>query len=113
VSPVVELLLIVVLLVAALAWVLIYFFALEARLQRGVGNIFGVTIGKSRLVERRINAQTQFSVSGWRIAAPRSGCMFDLFIWFVGGVIRLVVIGVPVGAMLIGAVYLAYLVTRP
>jgi hypothetical protein len=55
-----------------------------------------------------------FYVSGWRIAAPQSaGCMFDMFVWFLGGVIRLLVIGVPIAALLLPAVDLAYLVTRP
>jgi hypothetical protein len=114
VSPVAELALIVVLLIAALAWVLIYFFGIERWLQRHIGNIFGVTIGKTRLMERRQDAHTQFYVSGWKITAPRSaGCMFEIFIWFVGGMVRLVVIGIPVAALLGTAVYLAYLVTRP
>jgi hypothetical protein len=67
-----ELALIVVLLVAALAWVLIYFFGIERWLQRHIGNVFGVTIGKTRLMERRQDAHTQFSVSGWKITAPQS-----------------------------------------
>ena len=40
-------------------------------------------------------------------------CMFDMFVWFLGGVFRLLVIGVPIAALMIPAVYLAYLVTRP
>jgi hypothetical protein len=83
-------------------------------LQQHVGNIFGVTIGKTRLMERRQDAHTQFYVSGWKITAPQSaGCMFDLFIWFIGGVTRLLVIGAPVAALAVPAVNLAYLVTRP
>jgi len=82
VSPVVDILLILALLIAALAWVLIYFFVVERWLQRHIGNIFGVTIGKSRLMERRQDAHTQFYASGWKIVAPQSaGCMFDIFIW--------------------------------
>jgi hypothetical protein len=114
VSPVVEVLLILVLSAASLAWVLVYFFAIERGLQRHVGNVFGVTIGRTRLMDRQENAHTKFYVSGWQIAAPRSaGCLFDLFIWFVGGIVRLLVIGVPVAAMLVPAAYLGYLVTRP
>jgi hypothetical protein len=114
VSPVVEVVLILMMLGASLAWVLVYFFAIERWLQRHVGNVFGVTIGRTRLMDRRDDAHTTFYVSGWRIAAPRSaGCMFDLFIWFLGGVVRLLAIGVPVAALLVPAVYLAYLVTRP
>jgi len=113
VSPVVDILLILALLIAALAWVLIYFFVVERWLQRHIGNIFGVTIGKSRLMERRQDAHTQFYVSGWKIVAPQSaGCMFDIFIWFVGGVTRMLVIGMPVAALAMPAVYLFYLVVR-
>jgi len=42
-----EVILIVLLLMATLAWVLIYFFVVERWLQRYVGNIFGVAIGGS------------------------------------------------------------------
>jgi hypothetical protein len=70
VSPVVDILLILALVIAALAWVLIYFFVVERWLQRHIGNIFGVTIGKSRLMERRQDAHTLFYVTGWKIVAP-------------------------------------------
>jgi hypothetical protein len=39
--------------------------------------------------------------------------MFDLFIWFIGGVTRLLVIGAPVAALAVPAVNLVYFVTRP
>jgi hypothetical protein len=113
-SPIVEVLLIVVLLIAALVWVALYFFLVEGWLKRLVGNIFGVTIGKSKLESRRVNAQTKFYVSGWSVAQPKSsGCLFDIFIWIIGGMLRLIFIGVPAGALLLLALYLAYLVTRP
>jgi hypothetical protein len=38
--------------------------------------------------------------------------MFDIFIWFVGGVTRMLVIGMPVAALAMPAVYLFYLVVR-
>jgi hypothetical protein len=36
-----------------------------------------------------------------------------MFIWTIGGVLRTIFIGVLVGALLLAALYLAYLVTRP
>ena len=93
-SPIVELLLILVSLVAAVLWVLIYFFLLEGLLKRLVGLIFGVTIGRSRLMERSVMTHTHFFVSGWEIVEPQgSGCLFGTFIWVLGSVLRLIVIG--------------------
>lgn len=112
-NPVVEIILILALLLAALVWVLFYFFLVEGTLKRVVGNIFGVTIGRSKLESRYVMGDTKFYVSGWRVAQPKSGCMFDMLIGFIGGVIRLIFIGVPVGGFLLAALYLAYLVTRP
>ena len=58
-------------------------------------------------METRVDAHTKFYVSGWRITAPQSACrLFDIFIWFVGGVFRLLVIGVPAAALLLTALYL-------
>jgi len=93
-----EVILILLLLMATLAWVLIYFFVVERWLQRYVGNISALP-SVVRLMETRVDAHTKFYVSGWRITAPQSACrLFDIFIWFVGGVFRSLVIGVPAAA---------------
>ncbi len=113
-SPIVQVFLILASLIAAVVWVAIYFFLIEAWLKKQVGSIFSVTIGRTKLMERRHNAKTSFYVSGWRVAEPQStGCLFDMFIWVIGGVLRLLFIGVPASALLATALYLAYRVTRP
>jgi hypothetical protein len=115
-SPVVELLLIVVSLIAAFVWVLLYFFVVEGLLKRLVGYIFGVTVGASRLESRRVAGNTRFYVSGWSVSEPKSsGCLFDTFIWVIGGLLRAFFIGVPVGALLLLALFLflAFFSTGP
>ena len=112
-SPVLEVLLLLASLIAAVVWVLLYFFLIDGLLKRLVGSMFGVTIGRSQLRERYDGAHTHFYVSGWRVVEPKSGCLFDLLIWTIGGALRSVFVGVPVGALVLLALYLAYLVTRP
>jgi len=113
-SPIVELVLLLASLIAALIWVLLYFLLVERPLKNLVGSIFDVTIGGSKLESRSEMGHTKFYVSGWKVIEPRStGCLFDMFIWIIGGVLRSLFIGVPVGGFLLLALYLAYLVTRP
>lgn len=113
-SPLVIVILFVACLIAAGVWVLMYFFVVEGLLKRLVGRIFGVTIGGSKLESRSIGGHLHFYVSPWSVVEPKSsGCLFGTFIWGLGGVLRAIVIGVPAGGLLLLALFLAFLATRP
>ena len=113
-SPVIDLMLIVGLVLAAGCWVLLYYFLVEGMLKRLVGSLFGVTIGASELRSRRVAASTRFYLSSWSVVEPSSpGCLLSAFIWVLGGALRSVFIGVPAGGLLLAALYMAYRVTRP
>src|SRR5436309_2349985 len=102
-NPFIGLILIFVCLIAAIVWILLYFFLIEGLLKKIVGAIFGVTIGRARL---EVNARSYvgqslwqtFSITGWRVPSDAPyGCFFRVFIAAIGFGLRLVFIGLPVG----------------
>src|SRR6266498_1183187 len=114
-NPVVAAILFIASLIGVLVWVLLYFFVVEGLLKKVVGAIFSVTIGASRLVEMRgVGTRSRFRVSSWRVTEPQSaGCVLGTFIWVLGGTLRSLFIGLPVGCLLVIALFFGYLATRP
>jgi hypothetical protein len=113
-NPFVGLILIFVCLIAAIVWILLYFFLIEGLLKKIVGAIFGVTIGRSRLeVDTRSYVTRSlwqtFSVTGWRVSTPGScGCFFKVFLAAIGFALRIVFFGLPVGGFLVLAIILFF-----
>lgn len=100
-NPVVGLVLIFVSLIAAIVWILLYFFLIEGLLKKIVGAIFGVEIGRARLEVRTRNYVGQslwqtFSITGWRVTSPgNQGCLFRVFLAAIGFVLRIIFVGGP------------------
>ena len=90
----------------AFIWILLYFYVIERLLRKIVGATFGVTIGSRIEAQRRYYSRTSFSVSGWQVQTSGSSGAFETFIWVIGAVLRALLIGVPVGGLLILGVIL-------
>ena len=113
-NPFVGFILIFVCLIAAIVWILLYFFLIEGLLKKIVGAIFGVTIGRARL---EVNTRSylnrslwqMLSITGWRVPSDApNGCLFRVVLAAIGFVLRIVFVGLPVGGFLVLAIILFF-----